>query len=96
MQISCYLPSVCAALMANEIMGCKSLRTLALNLRIPKNEDRLVSVFDNSTSNVLFKDVFRKGMHMLKLLHLDLSSGSITALETQIKSNASNFWPKVN
>ena len=64
--------------MAKNLLNCKSLTTLALSLRIAKNEDGLVSFMDDNTSNLLFKDVFCKGMHMLNLLHLDLSTGSIT------------------
>ena len=78
LQLSCYTPSLCASVMAKNLLNCKSLTTLALSLRIAKNEDGLVSFMDNNTSNRLFKDVFCKGMHMLNLLHLDLSSGSIT------------------
>ena len=37
-----------------------------------------MSFLDDTTSNRRFKDVFRKSMHMLNLLHHDLSSGSIT------------------
>ena len=33
---------------------------------------------DDNISTLVFKDVFCKGMHMLNLRHLDLSSGSIT------------------
>ena len=78
LQLSCYMPSLCASVMAKNLLNCKSLTTLALSLRIAKNEDGLVSFMDDNTSSLLFKDVFCKGMHMLNLLHLDLSSGSIT------------------
>ena len=72
------MPSLCASVMAENLLNCTSLTTLALSLRIAKNEDGLVTFMDDNTSNRLFKDVFCKGMHMLNLLHLDLSSGSIT------------------
>ena len=64
--------------MADNLLNCTSLTTLALSLRIAKNEDGLVTFMDDNTSNRLFKDVFCKGMHMLNFLHLDLSFGSIT------------------
>ena len=70
--------SLSASVMAANLFNCTSLTTLALSLRIAKNEDGLVTFMDDNTSNRLFKDVFCKGMHMLNLLQLDLFSGSIT------------------
>ena len=92
LQLSCYMQSLCASVMAKNLLNCKSLTTLPLSLRIAKNGDGLVSFMDDNTSNLLFQDVFCKGMHMLNLPHLDLSSGSITdngacALEAEL-SNA--------
>ena len=82
------LPSVCVSSPVKDLTGCKSLRTLALSLRIPENEDRSVNFFDDKCSNLLFKDLFRKSKHMLNLLHLDLSSGSITDNGACALSNA--------
>ena len=78
LNLSCYMPSLCASVMAENLLNCTALTTLAMSLRIAKNEDGLVTFMDDNTSNRLFKDVFCKGMHMLNLLHLDLSSGSMT------------------
>ena len=78
LNLSCYMPSLCASEVAENLLNCTSLTTLALSSRIAKNEDGLVTFMDDNTSNRVFKDVFCKGMHMLNFLHLDLSSGSIT------------------
>ena len=64
LNLSCYMPSLCASVMAKNLLDCTSLTTLAVSLRIAKNEDGLVSFMDDNTSHRLFKEVFCKDMHI--------------------------------